>query len=128
MKSRFDCEKTDCIHYGGIGCHGTDDPMNQTCCRLDLNEATKCLNDPDYPMYKTIDDMPKVTLTNKKSFVGSLVETNYRGKIDENTIARIKADVLQIVGEVDEIKIWVVPMKQVDVLYNRVLICWECDA
>ena len=53
---RLDCEKKDCIHYGGLGCHGTDDPMNQTCCRLDLNEATKCLNDPNYPMYKTMDD------------------------------------------------------------------------
>ena len=70
----------------------------------------------------------KVTFIDKKSFVGSLVDTDYRGKVDESTIERIKADVLQIVGEVDEIEIWVVPMKQVDVLDNRVLICWECNA
>ena len=54
---KLDCEKKDCIYYGGLGCHGSDDPMNQTCCRLDLSKATKCLNGLDYPMCETLDDM-----------------------------------------------------------------------
>ncbi len=43
MKVRFDCERIECINYGGLGCHGADDPMNQTCCRLDLNKAMECI-------------------------------------------------------------------------------------
>lgn len=42
-KARLDCERIECINYGGIGCHGCDDPMNQTCCRLDLNDAMECI-------------------------------------------------------------------------------------
>lgn len=41
--SKLDCKKKECRNYGGLGCHGCDDPMNQTACRLELNEAVKCL-------------------------------------------------------------------------------------
>lgn len=58
MKARLDCERIECINYGGLGCWGTGgDPLNQTCCRLELNDATKCLNDSNYPMYITMDEM-----------------------------------------------------------------------
>ena len=69
--------------------------------------------------------MPKITYIDKKSFVGSLVETNYQGQVDESTIERIKAEIQHILGTVDNIDIWILPIKQDDVLYKRVLICWE---
>ncbi len=43
MKARLDCERIECVNYGGLGCHGCDDPMNQTCCRLDLSDAMECI-------------------------------------------------------------------------------------
>jgi len=53
VKARLDCERIECIQYGGLGCHGADDPLNQTCCRLDLNKATKCLDSkPKYIHYE----------------------------------------------------------------------------
>lgn len=69
--------------------------------------------------------MPKVTFIDKKNFVGSLVETNYQGQVDESTIERIKAEIQHIIGVVDDISIWVLEIEQVDALYKRVLICWE---
>lgn len=52
MKARLDCEKKDCVNYGGLGCHGTDDPLNQTCCWLKLNKAKRCLDSkPKYIHY-----------------------------------------------------------------------------
>ena len=38
-----DCERKDCIHYGGLGCHGCDDHLNQTACKLELNKAIVCM-------------------------------------------------------------------------------------
>lgn len=72
--------------------------------------------------------MPKITYIDKKSFVGSLVDTDYQGCIDEATLERIKNVVKRIAGNVDNIEIWTVPIEQVDVLCNRVLICWEYNA
>lgn len=46
---KLDCERIECTHYGGLGCHGGDDPMNQTACLLDLNEAMECLSDTRRP-------------------------------------------------------------------------------
>lgn len=40
----LDCGRTDCKHYGGLGCHGNDDPMNQTSCKLNLKQGMECLN------------------------------------------------------------------------------------
>ena len=44
MKVRLDCERIECIHYGGLGCWGCGgDPLNQTCCRLELKDAMECI-------------------------------------------------------------------------------------
>lgn len=49
----MDCENYHCGNYGGLGCHGCDDPMNQTCCRLELNKAAECLNSaPEFIHYE----------------------------------------------------------------------------
>jgi len=40
----LDCKKESCKHHSFLGCHGADDPMNQTACRLQLNEFNECIN------------------------------------------------------------------------------------
>jgi len=50
----LDCKKDNCIHYGHLGCHGGDDPMNQTACRLSLEEFDECINN-DFSRFKEAD-------------------------------------------------------------------------
>lgn len=50
----LDCGRTDCYHYGGLGCHGNDDPMNQTCCKLVLKQGTECLDSKGTLFYKPV--------------------------------------------------------------------------
>lgn len=49
----LDCGRTDCKHYGGLGCHGADDPMNQTACKLNLKQGMECLISKGTLFYET---------------------------------------------------------------------------
>lgn len=49
--TEIDCENEGCENYGGLGCHGCDDPLNQTACKLELNDAKECLNGEGYDYF-----------------------------------------------------------------------------
>lgn len=41
--ARLDCGEAECRHYRWLGCHGCDDPMNQSACALPLDDGYECL-------------------------------------------------------------------------------------
>jgi len=40
----LDCKKEDCKHHSVLGCHGCDDPQNQSACKLPLVRFLECIN------------------------------------------------------------------------------------
>ena len=52
--ARLDCGEAECIHYRWLGCHGCDDPMNQSACALPLDDGYECLMSEDHILFESL--------------------------------------------------------------------------
>ncbi len=60
--ARLDCGEAECIHYRWLGCHGCDDPANQSACALRLEKGYECLMSEDHIWFESYKDVKPLQL------------------------------------------------------------------
>ena len=68
----------------------------------------------------------EVRIKESDRIVGCLYDIDYQGRTDPRMIEQIKQYVRKQTDSNDaKVEIWVVPMRQIDTLENKVMVCWE---